>query len=77
MRNFIDFSSLPGCGCAAVTVNGVQLRLPDNWFEDSWSYECAGGGTVSVLWQLYRPLLGNTVEIETGAHGGCVALENQ
>ena len=47
-------------------VNGQQLILPDNWFEDSWTYLCAEGGKVTVLWQLYRPLLGNTVEIETG-----------
>ena len=50
----------------AVTVDGTQLKLPDNWFEDSWTYDCLGGGSVTVLWQLYRPLLGNTVEITTG-----------
>ena len=57
---------LQRCTSAAVTVDGTQLKLPDNWFEDSWTYDCAEGGSVTVLWQLYRPLLGNTVEITTG-----------
>ena len=42
------------------------MKLSDGWFEDSWTYNCQTGGSVTVLWQLYRPLLGNTVEITTG-----------
>lgn len=52
--------------CLAVTVDGTELKLDNGWYEDSWTYPCALGGSVSVLWQLYRPLLGNTVEIATG-----------
>ncbi|CAL8467174.1 g6710 [Coccomyxa elongata] len=48
-----------------LTVNGEELKLDNGWYEDSWTYACAMGGSVSVLWQLYRPLLGNTVEIVT------------
>lgn len=52
----------------AVTIDGQDLKLSNGWFEDSWTYNCQTGGSVSVLWQLYRPLLGNTVEITTGVH---------
>ena len=51
---------------AAVTIDGQDLKLSNGWFEDSWTYNCLTGGSVTVLWQLYRPLLGNTVEITTG-----------
>ena len=51
----------------AVTIDGQDMKLTNGWFEDSWSYNCQTGGSVTVLWQLYRPLLGNTVEITTGA----------
>ncbi len=52
--------------CHTASVDGQELRLDNGWYEDSWSYLCSTGGSVSVLWQLYRPLLGNTVEISTG-----------
>ena len=52
--------------CPTVTVDGQELKLDNGWYEDSWTYPCSIGGSVSVLWQLYRPLLGNTVEIVTG-----------
>ncbi|CAL5225282.1 g8079 [Coccomyxa viridis] len=48
-----------------LTIDGQDLKLSNGWFEDSWTYNCQTGGSVSVLWQLYRPLLGNTVEITT------------
>jgi hypothetical protein len=51
---------------AAVTIDGQDMKLSNGWFEDSWTYNCLTGGSVAVLWQLYRPLLGNTVEITTG-----------
>ena len=51
---------------AAVTIDGQGMKLSNGWFEDSWTYNCLTGGSVTVLWQLYRPLLGNTVEITTG-----------
>ena len=51
----------------AVTIDGQDMKLTNGWFEDSWTYNCQTGGSVTVLWQLYRPLLGNTVEITTGA----------
>ena len=51
---------------AAVTIDGQDMKLSNGWFEDSWTYNCLTGGSVTVLWQLYRPLLGNTVEIATG-----------
>ncbi len=55
------------CPARAVTIDGEDMKLSNGWFEDSWTYNCLTGGSVSVLWQLYRPLLGNTVEITTGA----------
>lgn len=55
-----------GCNVCAVTIDGQDMKLSNGWFEDSWTYGCQTGGSVTVLWQLYRPLLGNTVEITTG-----------
>ncbi|CAK0735989.1 hypothetical protein CVIRNUC_000673 [Coccomyxa viridis] len=48
-----------------LTIDGQDMKLTNGWFEDSWTYNCQTGGSVTVLWQLYRPLLGNTVEITT------------
>jgi hypothetical protein len=60
-----------------VTVDGNELSVNNGWYEDSWTYPCNSGGAVTILWQLYRPLLGNTVEIVTGKHNHAPIIDKR
>ena len=53
----------------AVFVNDTRLVAPvrDDNFVMRLEYPCYDGTTMQLIWQAFRPILGNTVELTTGA----------
>lgn len=50
---------------AAVTLDGERLHFGEN--ENSQAHELkTAAGKFRLLWQLFRPKLGNTIELTTG-----------
>jgi len=54
-------------GRAAVTVDGKVVVMDPDVHEVSSTYSSTDGGQLLLLWQQYRPLLGDTGELTTGA----------
>ena len=56
-----------GVDSAAVTVDGKSQQMDLNTHEMSGMYAGQDGTQLTLLWQQYRPLLGETAELSTGA----------
>ncbi len=54
-------------GRGAVTVDGKVVVMDPDVHEVSSTYSSTDGGQLLLLWQQYRPLLGDTAELTTGA----------
>ena len=50
----------------AVFVDDQMLNFASGQNAMGQQYTCIEGGTLMLLWQLYRPLLGATVELTSG-----------
>ena len=57
-----------GCGAdpAAVSVDGAAQQMDLSTHEMSGMYAGKDGTQLTLLWQQYRPLLGETAELSTG-----------
>ena len=48
-------------------MDGKLISMDPDVHEVSNTYNSSDGGQMTVLWQQYRPLLGDTTELSTGA----------